>query len=110
MRHMLASVLLRLLGNRVVYEDSDLSVYSNLARKGEADSDFSLSPSPSGDSLFDRFLCVLHGLLSRHKPAWMKFPKSHMKSTDKFPREFPILDREVAESLQVCFFCAFSFS
>ncbi|KAK1290915.1 Mediator of RNA polymerase II transcription subunit 12 [Acorus calamus] len=106
MRHLLASVIIRLLGSRVVYEDAaDLSVFPlarNCVAEREMDSVMETSVAPSGDlsgdSLFDRFLYVLHGLLSSCKPSWLK-PKSASKSNAKSPREFPV-DREVAEALQ----------
>ncbi|XP_058084336.1 mediator of RNA polymerase II transcription subunit 12 isoform X2 [Magnolia sinica] len=101
MRHMLASILLRLLGTRVVHEDADLPCFpvqriSPSKREVELPS---ASFDLSGDSLFDRFLCVLHGLLSSCKPSWLK-PKSASKSTGKSSRDFGMFDREVAESLQ----------
>ncbi|KAJ4952514.1 hypothetical protein NE237_029346 [Protea cynaroides] len=105
MRHMLALVVLRLLGSRVVHEDADLSFYpvQRSSNKKELDSPMEVSgASPfdlSGDSLFDRLLSVLHGLLSNCRPSWLK-PKSASKSTLKSPKDFPVFDREVAESLQ----------
>ncbi|XP_043712338.1 mediator of RNA polymerase II transcription subunit 12-like [Telopea speciosissima] len=105
MRHMLAPVILRLLGSRVVHEDADLSFYpvQRSSNKREVDSPMEVSSaSPldlSGDSLFDRFLSILHGLLSSCKPSWLK-PNSASKSTVKSPRDFSVFDREVAESLQ----------
>lgn len=54
----------------------------------------------SGESLFDQFLSILHGLLSSCKPSWLK-ANSASKSTVKSPRDFSVFDREVAESLQV---------
>ncbi|KAG9441284.1 hypothetical protein H6P81_017138 [Aristolochia fimbriata] len=110
MRHMLASVLLRLLGSRVVYEDADLSFFplprQNYPFKRERETE---SPSEtlvqasvdlSGDSLFDRFLCVLHGLLSSCKPSWLKPSRSASRLSVKSPRDFSAFDREAAESLQ----------
>ncbi|XP_042503822.1 mediator of RNA polymerase II transcription subunit 12-like [Macadamia integrifolia] len=105
MRHMLALVILRLLGSRVVHEDADLSFQPmrRNSNKREVDSPMVvLGASPldlSGDRLFDRFLSVFHGLLSSCKPSWLK-PKSASKSTVKSPRFFSVFDREVAESLQ----------
>ncbi|KAJ4955227.1 hypothetical protein NE237_012010 [Protea cynaroides] len=104
MRHMLALVILRLLGSRVVHEDADLSYpEQRSSNKRELESHMELSgASPldlSGDSLFDRFLSVLHGLLCSCKPSWLK-SKSASKSTIKSPRDFSVFDREVAESLQ----------
>ncbi|RWR91721.1 mediator of RNA polymerase II transcription subunit 12-like protein isoform X1 [Cinnamomum micranthum f. kanehirae] len=106
MRHMLASVLLRLLGTRVVHEDADHSffpVLRNSLSRREVEPLIDVSVATpldlSGDSLFDWFLCVLHGLLSSCKPSWLK-PKSTSKSTVKSPRDFSVFEREAAESLQ----------
>ncbi|KAK1283240.1 Mediator of RNA polymerase II transcription subunit 12 [Acorus calamus] len=107
MRHMLASVILRLLGSRVVYEDAELSLFPlarNYVTKRDMESVVEASVGPSldfsGDSLFDRLLYVLHGLLSSCKPSWLK-PKSASKSTIKSPRDFSISDRELVETLQL---------
>ncbi|XP_022757342.1 mediator of RNA polymerase II transcription subunit 12-like isoform X2 [Durio zibethinus] len=91
MRHMLASVILRLLGSRVVYEDVDLS-FNHIQLKR----DMELMPSVaslemSGDSLFDRLLLVLHGLLSSCLPSWLR---------TRTAKDFSGLDRETVESLQ----------
>ncbi|XP_039068817.1 mediator of RNA polymerase II transcription subunit 12-like [Hibiscus syriacus] len=77
-RNMLDSVILRLLGSRVVHEDVVLmpSVVSS---------------EMSGDSLFDRLLLVLHGLLSSCRPSWLK---------SKDAKDFSGLDRESVEGLQ----------
>ncbi|XP_042512477.1 mediator of RNA polymerase II transcription subunit 12-like [Macadamia integrifolia] len=105
MRHMLTSVILRLLGSRIVYEDADLSFYpmQRSSNKRELESRMEVSgASPldlSGDSLFNCFLDVLHGLLSSCKPSWLKL-KPASKSTVKSPRDSSVFDREVAESLQ----------
>ncbi|KAF8380229.1 hypothetical protein HHK36_027711 [Tetracentron sinense] len=106
MRQMLASVILRLLGNRMVYEDADLSLYP-MQRKYPSKKEAEMSMETfvaasldlSGENLFDLFLLVLHGLLSSCKPSWLK-PKSASKSTVKSPRDFSAFDRGVAESLQ----------
>lgn len=84
MRYALASVILRLLGSRVVHEDSCHSV--NTASNREA--------FLYGESLFDCLLLVLHMLLSSYQPSWLKM-KAESKSTD-----YAVFDREVAESLQ----------
>ncbi|KAL5859698.1 hypothetical protein ACOSQ4_000994 [Xanthoceras sorbifolium] len=105
MRHMLASVILRLLGNRVVHEDADLSFYpmqsSQSKREVESPPEASCIPSTdlSGDSLFDRLLLVLHGLLSGSHPSWLR-SKPASKSSNNSSKEFFGFDREVAESLQ----------
>lgn len=54
----------------------------------------------SGESLFDRLLLVLHGLLSSCQPSWLKL-KSNSKPTTECIKGFTVFDREVAESLQV---------
>ncbi|OVA03355.1 Mediator complex [Macleaya cordata] len=109
MRHMLASVILRLLGSRVVHEDADMSFYPTTqsspapAKREVVDSPMEASAAASldlsGESLFEWFLSVFHGLLSSCKPSWLK-PKSSSKSTVKSSRDFSVFDREVAESLQ----------
>ncbi|KAK9068308.1 hypothetical protein SSX86_012419 [Deinandra increscens subsp. villosa] len=86
MRHMLASVVLRLLGSRVVHEDADLSNPTS-------------ATIDLGESLFDRLLLVLHALLSTSHPYWLR-PKLISKSTPEGSRDSNPYDREVAESLQ----------
>lgn len=105
MRQSLASVILRLLGSRVVHEDADLSLYSTQSppSKREAESLMEASTAASldlsGESLFDRLLLVLHGLLSSCQPSWLK-SKSASKSTTESIKEFSGFDREAAENLQ----------
>ncbi|XP_020254458.1 mediator of RNA polymerase II transcription subunit 12-like isoform X2 [Asparagus officinalis] len=105
MRYTFASIVLRFLGSRFIYEDADISLtaLATVAQKRESQSNSKASTftswDRSGDSLFDLLLSVLHGLLSCSKPSWLK-PKSSSKSTVKSPREFSVFDREVAESLQ----------
>lgn len=98
MRHMLASVVLRLLGSRVVHEDADLSnPASRFSIKREVESMIESSGTVDlGGSLFDRLLLVLHALLSSTQPHWMK-PKNLNKSIE---RDSTLYDREAAESLQ----------
>ncbi|XVF80070.1 hypothetical protein PTKIN_Ptkin15bG0041200 [Pterospermum kingtungense] len=91
MRHMLASVILRLLGSRVVHEDVDLSF--NLLqskRDGELMSSV-VSTEMNGESLFDRLLLVLHALLSSSQPSWLR---------SKTAKDFSGFDREALENLQ----------
>lgn len=101
---MLASVILRLLGNRVVHEDADLAFYpmQSPQSKREVESPPEASPVPytdfSGESLFDRLLLVLYGLLSSCQPNWLK-SKPASKSSNNSSKDF--FDREIAESLQV---------
>lgn len=117
MRHMLASVILRLLGSRVVHEDADLFFYpmQNSQSKREVESPLeAVSVDLSGDSLFDRLLLVLHGLLSSCQPSWLK-SRPACNSTNESSKDSAGFDREVGraflatgerdqvvESLQVC--------
>ncbi|GFZ06845.1 RNA polymerase II transcription mediator [Actinidia rufa] len=95
MRHMLASVVLRLLGSRVVHEVVEQSLFPMLSSSLKTDVDLSMEAFAasavdlSGESLFNRLLLVLHGLLSSSRPRWLKSKK-----------DFSVFDREVAESLQ----------
>ncbi|XP_059651404.1 mediator of RNA polymerase II transcription subunit 12 [Cornus florida] len=105
MRHLFASVILRLLGSRVVHEDADqsfcLTMSSLLKREVESSTEASAAAlvDLSGESLFDRLLLVLHGLLSCYRPSWLK-SKPSSKLTTECTKDFPMFDREVAESLQ----------
>ncbi|KAG8663818.1 mediator of RNA polymerase II transcription subunit 12 isoform X2 [Manihot esculenta] len=102
MRHMLASVILRLLGNRVVHEDADLSFSPLQSSQSKMEFESPLeTPSADlcGESLFDRLLLVLHGLLSNKQPIWLK-SRSSSKLMNDFSGDSPGLDREVLESLQ----------
>ncbi|XP_031275828.1 mediator of RNA polymerase II transcription subunit 12 [Pistacia vera] len=104
MRHMLATVILRLLGSRVVHEDADLSFYpmQSFQSKREMESPPENSSVPlmdlSGESLFDRLLLVLHGLLSSCQPSWLR-SKPASKSSNLSKDSFGF-DREMVESLQ----------
>ncbi|CAN8308935.1 unnamed protein product [Cochlearia groenlandica] len=97
-RHALASTIVRLLGSRVVYEDSDVCPPRSNLSKAETES--TVNPSSMSDLstevLFDRLLFVLHGLLSNHQPKWLK-PRSFPNESSK---DFTLFDREAAESLQ----------
>ncbi|KAK9274133.1 hypothetical protein L1049_018947 [Liquidambar formosana] len=106
MRHTLVSVILRLLGSRVVHEDADLSFYPMQSSLFKREAELPMEASPaaasvdlSGESLFDLLLLVLHGLLSSCKPSWLK-SKPSSKSTNESMKDFSVFDREVAESLQ----------
>ncbi|KAL6494023.1 hypothetical protein OROGR_031932 [Orobanche gracilis] len=102
MRYTLASVILRLLGSRVVYEDACHFVNNSLVySKRDFESVMETSNSVAflyGGSLFDCLLLVLHALLSSIQPSWLKM-KSEFKSTE-FGKDYAACDREVAESLQ----------
>lgn len=105
MRYMLASVILRLLGNRVVHEDLDQSFNPTLSSSSRREVEMQIEASSasvdlSGESLFDRLLLVLHGLLSSFQPSWLKL-KSNSTPTTECNRSLPVFDREIAESLQV---------
>lgn len=106
MRQTLASVILRLLGNRVVHEDEDLSfnpAQSSLSKR-EAESSTEAASAAmavlSGESLFDRLLLVLHGLLSSCRPSWLRM-KCSSKAANDFAKDLSAFDRELAENLQV---------
>ncbi|CAA7394735.1 unnamed protein product [Spirodela intermedia] len=104
MRHTLASVLLHMLGTRVVYEDADIA-FSPATRMAKRQAELTTEPilvtsvDCSGDSLFDMFLYVFHGLLSGCKPSWLKL-NSSSKSLTKPARDFSVVDRDFAEKLQ----------
>ncbi|KAI4328790.1 hypothetical protein L6164_021119 [Bauhinia variegata] len=100
MRHTLASVILRLLGNRVVHEDADILVNA-MHLKREVESPPESASASSVDfsvGLFDRLLWVLHGLLSSCLPSWLRSPVS--KTNNEPTREFSGFDRELLETLQ----------
>ncbi|KAF7826055.1 mediator of RNA polymerase II transcription subunit 12-like [Senna tora] len=94
MRHSLASVILRLLCNRVVHEDADSSreVESPSEAPSVAFVDFSI------EGLFDRLLLVLHALLSDCLPSWLR-SKQPLKTINEATRDFSG-DRELLETLQ----------
>ncbi|XP_013731252.2 mediator of RNA polymerase II transcription subunit 12 [Brassica napus] len=95
-RHTLASTIVRLLGSRVVYEDS--SPRNDLSKsETESTTDPSSMADLSNEVLFDRLLFVLHGLLSNHQPNWLK-PRS--SSSNESSKDFTLFDRDAAESLQ----------
>ncbi|KAL8500001.1 hypothetical protein ACS0TY_019843 [Phlomoides rotata] len=100
MRYALASVILRLLGSRVVHEDGCHSV--NTALPSSIRDAASLMESSAaflcGESLFDCLLLVLHMLMSSYQPSWLKMKAEH-KPTES-SKDYAVFDREVAESLQ----------
>ncbi|RWW19276.1 hypothetical protein BHE74_00015792 [Ensete ventricosum] len=103
MRQMLAPIILRLLGKRLVYENADVCPSTIHMDPLKREFDFPIEASlldHSSDSLFDRLLAVLHGLLSSYKASWLKF-KSVTKSAVKPPRDISAFDREAAENLQL---------
>lgn len=111
MRHMLASVILRFLGSRVVHADAIISFYPPTTESSHAQAKWEMADSPmieasaaatpdlAGESLFEWFLSVFHGLLGNCKPCWLKSEPSS-KSTIKSARD-SVFDREAVESLQV---------
>ncbi|KAL3829667.1 hypothetical protein ACJIZ3_018469 [Penstemon smallii] len=98
MRYVLASVILRLLGSRVVHEDASHSLNpAFISSKRDMESLVETSTANAllcGESLFDSLLLMLHVLLSSHQPSWLK-----SKST-QFSKDCVVFYREVAESLQ----------
>ncbi|GAV81723.1 Med12 domain-containing protein [Cephalotus follicularis] len=104
LRHMLASVVLRLLGNRVVHEDADMSYCPTQSSQSKREMEllkeaYAVSADFSGENLFDWLLLVLHGLLSSCQPSWLR-SKPASKSSHESSKELYGFDREVAESLQ----------
>ncbi|XP_047307150.1 mediator of RNA polymerase II transcription subunit 12 [Impatiens glandulifera] len=101
MRTMLVSVILRLLGSRVVHEDANHSCYPATKRELEISLEASAAyiVDLSGECLFDRLLLVLHGLLSSSFPSWLK-PKPGVKLAIESGKDFSVFDRDVVETLQ----------
>ena len=106
MRHTLASVILRLLGSRVVRDDADIlanTTHCSLLRKEEespSEAACAAFVDSSVEGLFNRLLLILHGLLSSCHPSWLRF-KPVSKTTNEPTREFCGFDRELLETLQV---------
>ncbi|KAJ7947292.1 Mediator of RNA polymerase II transcription subunit 12 [Quillaja saponaria] len=102
MRHTLASVILRLLGNRVVHEDVNLlpnSMHcSPLKMDEEKVTETAFADFP-GDSLFERLLLVLHGLMSSCQPSWLR-SKVAIKMVNESNKDFSGFDHELVENLQ----------
>lgn len=92
MRNMLASVILRLLGSRVVHEDVDFSFNLLQSKRDGKLMSSVMSTEMSGESLFDRLLLVLHALLSSSQPSWLR---------SKTTKDVSGFDREALENLQV---------
>ncbi|KAJ6675357.1 MEDIATOR OF RNA polymerase II TRANSCRIPTION SUBUNIT 12 [Salix viminalis] len=101
MRHTLASVILRLLGSRVVHEDAELSFYPLQSFQSKRELELPLetaSADLSGGSLFDWLLLVLHVLLSSSRPSWLKSRSASSTKMVNETKDFAGLDREL-ESL-----------
>ncbi|XP_057533551.1 mediator of RNA polymerase II transcription subunit 12 isoform X1 [Amaranthus tricolor] len=102
-RFMLASVILRLLGSRVVYGDMDFSLNTGrgspvteaeLQMETCAEVSFDLS----GKNLFEWLLLVLHALLSSSQTSWLRTKSSFKVAPTK---DFTGFDREALENLQM---------
>ncbi|KAI4378004.1 hypothetical protein MLD38_015551 [Melastoma candidum] len=105
LRHMLASVILRLLGNQLIYDDAGgafCHVQSHSSKRdGELHVEQSSHASPClfGESLFDWLLSVLHGLLSSYPPAWLK-SRPTTRTAHENRKDFSEIDKDAAENLQ----------
>lgn len=104
MRSTLALAIIRLLGSRVVYEDIELSNpgFANPTKRDrETEKKKSTSATDlSGRSIFDWLLLVLHALLSRFQPSWLKL-KSVTRATNESAKVPLGIDRETLENIQV---------
>ncbi|KAL3615656.1 hypothetical protein CASFOL_041317 [Castilleja foliolosa] len=103
MRYTLATVILRLLGSRVVHEDAGQFVHNPtfipLKRDSESFTEtYAAAELLCGESIFDSLLLVLHVLLSCYQPSWLKL-NSEAKATE-CRKDYAAFDRGVAESLQ----------
>ncbi|KAB2609937.1 mediator of RNA polymerase II transcription subunit 12-like [Pyrus ussuriensis x Pyrus communis] len=102
MRHGLASVVLRLLGNRVVHEGADLcfNIMQSTFSKRDAESSREAASAAfaelSNESLFDQLLFILHGLLSSCRPSWLR----STKSINEGGKDFAAFDCELADIMQ----------
>lgn len=106
MRHMLASIILRLLGNRFIYEDAELPPCPGQSSLRKRDVGEMLMEGRSvaasqfpGESLFYRLLLILHGLLGSSQPSWLRSKRVPKVANES--RDFCGFEKEVAESLQV---------
>ncbi|KAK7340256.1 hypothetical protein VNO77_20955 [Canavalia gladiata] len=103
MRNTLASVILRLLGSRVVHEDAMVNAmhYSLLKREVEspAEAAYATFVDSSFEGLFDHLLLILHGLLSSSPPSWLRL-KPTSRTANEPTREFSGFEREPLEALQ----------
>lgn len=110
MRHMLASVILRLLGNQLIYEDADMPFCPGQNAPSKRDASemlmeaqgFSVSQFP-GNSLFDSLLLILRVLLCSSQPGFVKSKHVSMMAHES-GRDFHGFEKEVAESLRVSVF------
>ncbi|KAJ6320347.1 hypothetical protein OIU78_015690 [Salix suchowensis] len=104
MRHTLASVILRLLGSRVVHEDAELSFYPLQSFQSKRELELPLetaSADLSGGSLFDWLLLVLHVVLSSSRPSWLKSRSASSTKMVNETKDFAGLDRELESLLNL---------
>ncbi|KAJ9681577.1 hypothetical protein PVL29_020444 [Vitis rotundifolia] len=87
------------LSNTYLYLYSTQSPPSKREAESLMEASTAASLDLSGESLFDRLLLVVHGLLSSCQPSWLK-SKPASKSTTESIKEFSGFDREGAENLQ----------
>ncbi|KAK4803623.1 hypothetical protein SAY86_003440 [Trapa natans] len=106
MRHTLASVILRLLGNRLIYEDAELPFCSDQKSSRKRDigemsveAGSTVSSQFPGESLFYKLLLILHGILGSSLPSWLKSKRVSVAANES-PRDLGRFDKEVAETLQ----------
>ncbi|GAB2250196.1 hypothetical protein Droror1_Dr00013555 [Drosera rotundifolia] len=105
LRFMLASVIIRLLGSRVVYEDANISLKSAPSvpskRQAEllAEGSDAVSVDFASQNFFNWLLLTLHVLLSNTQLSWLRL-RSSSKGSSESSKNFCGVDREMAESLQ----------
>ncbi|GAB2217351.1 hypothetical protein Droror1_Dr00000526 [Drosera rotundifolia] len=104
-RSMLAPVIIRLLGSRVVYEDANISLKSATSVPSKRQAELLAEGSDAvfvdfaSQNLFDWLLLTLHVLLSNTQPSWLRL-RSSSKGSSESSKNFCGVDREMAESLQ----------
>ncbi|KAL8138505.1 hypothetical protein V2J09_004506 [Rumex salicifolius] len=103
MRSGLATIILRLLGSRIIFEDVELSnpgyaILSKRDRETEKNGSNPVSDF-SGRNVFDCLLLVLNALLSRSQACWLKV-KHASKVTNESTKVSSGIDRETLENIQ----------
>jgi hypothetical protein len=106
MRSILAPVLLRLAGTRVVQESVESFCFTqhDTILVGGCDAEWNAETSAAaaalmaGENLFDRILSILHALLSSTWASWLKQKPS--KGSSRPPREVPPFDKETVHRMQ----------
>ena len=106
MRSLLAPVLLRLVGTRVVQESMETFCFSQrdcvpvtgCDLEWNAEASAAAAVVIAGENLFDRILSVLHALLSSTWASWLKQKPS--KGSSRPPREVPPFDKEIIHRMQ----------